>query len=35
MRVTEVKEIFYPSELIEIHGTPPSEEYAYDLGQYL
>ena len=32
--VTESKEIFYPVELIEIHGTPPDEEFAYDLGQY-
>jgi len=34
MRVTESKEIFHPVELIEIHGTPPDEEFAYDLGQY-
>ena len=35
MRVTESKEIFHPVELIEIHGTPPAEEFAYDLRQYL
>jgi len=35
MRVTEIKEIFYPAELIEIRGKPPAEEFADDLGQYL
>jgi len=34
MRVAETEEIFYPVELIEIHGTPPAEVFAYDLGQY-
>ena len=34
MHVTEVKEIFHPVELIEIRGTTPDEEFAYDLGQY-
>jgi len=34
MRVTEIKEILHPVELIEIHGTPPTEEFANALGSY-
>jgi len=34
MNVTEIKKIFHPVELIEIHGTPPAEELSNSLGPY-
>jgi len=35
MHVTEIKEIFHPEQLIEIHGKTPAEEFEDALGPYL